>query len=36
MHCHCTGGGTENCKKKGKKQVTVGKKENDLPADIMH
>jgi hypothetical protein len=35
MHCHCTSGGTENCKKKGKKQVAVGGKGKDSPAGIL-
>jgi hypothetical protein len=33
--CHCTSGGTENCKKKGKKQVAVGRKGKDSPAGIL-
>jgi hypothetical protein len=35
VRCRCTGGGTENCKKKGKKQVAVGGKGKDSPAGIL-
>lgn len=35
VRCRCTGGGIENCKKKGKKQVAVGGKGKDLPAGIL-
>jgi hypothetical protein len=35
VHCHCTSSGTENCKKKGKKQVIVGGKGKNSPAGIL-